>query len=81
MSKLNPEIYGPAKSAITKEIVEKVLKLKEDMTFDKALDEKKLFMLDYHDLLLPHVNKTRELKGTTLYGSRTLMFLSKAGTL
>lgn len=38
-------------------------------------------MLDYHDLLLPYVNKTRELKGTTLYGSRTLMFLTPAGTL
>ncbi|KAI3823210.1 hypothetical protein L1987_04643 [Smallanthus sonchifolius] len=43
--------------------------------------QKKLFMLDYHDLLLPYVNKTRELKRTTLYGSRTLMFLTPAGTL
>ncbi|XP_076894829.1 lipoxygenase 2, chloroplastic-like [Bidens hawaiensis] len=65
-SKLDPEIYGPRESSITKEI---------------ALAQNKLFMLDYHDLLLPYVNKTRELKGTTLYGSRTLMFLTPEGTL
>lgn len=38
-------------------------------------------MLDYNDLLLPYVKKTRELNGTTLYGSRTLMFLTPTGTL
>ncbi|MFS8005694.1 putative linoleate 13S-lipoxygenase [Helianthus anomalus] len=79
MSKLDPEIYGPAESAITKEIVEE--EIKGFMTFEEALAEKKLFMLDYHDLLLPYVNKTRDLKGTSLYGSRTLMFLTPAGTL
>ncbi|KVH90899.1 Lipoxygenase [Cynara cardunculus var. scolymus] len=46
-----------------------------------ALKQKKLFLLDYHDLLLPYVNEVRELKGTTLYGSRTLMFLTATGTL
>ncbi|KAJ0477037.1 putative linoleate 13S-lipoxygenase [Helianthus annuus] len=79
MSKLDPEIYGPAESAITKEIVEK--EIKDFMTFDEALAQKKLFMLDYHDLLLPYVNKLRDLKTTTLYGSRTLMFLHPDGTL
>ena len=38
-------------------------------------------MLDYHDLLLPFVHKVRELEGTTLYGSRTLFFLTPDGTL
>lgn len=38
-------------------------------------------MLDYHDLLLPYVHKVREIKGTTLYGSRALFFLMPAGTL
>ncbi|KAI3823211.1 hypothetical protein L1987_04644 [Smallanthus sonchifolius] len=78
-SKLDPEIYGPPESAITKEIVEK--EIGGVMSFDEALAQKKLFMLDYHDLLLPYVNKTRRLKGTTLYGSRTLMFLTPDGTL
>ncbi|KAG8389055.1 hypothetical protein BUALT_Bualt02G0189500 [Buddleja alternifolia] len=65
-SKLDPEVYGPAESAITKEM---------------ALEEKKLFVLDYHDVFMPYVNKVRELKGTTLYGSRALFFLTPAGTL
>lgn len=38
-------------------------------------------MLDYHDLLLPYVSKVREIKGTTLYGSRTIFFLTNQGTL
>lgn len=38
-------------------------------------------MLDYHDLLMPYVNEVREIEGTTLYGSRTLFFLTDNGTL
>ncbi|KAI3822893.1 hypothetical protein L1987_10493 [Smallanthus sonchifolius] len=79
MSKLDPEIYGPAESTITKEIVEE--EIKGFMSLEEALAQKKLFVLDYHDLLLPYVNKTQELKGINLYGSRTLMFLTPAGTL
>ena len=45
------------------------------------MDQKRLFMLDYHDLLLPYVNIVRELEETTLYGSRMLMFLRSDGTL
>lgn len=47
----------------------------------QALKQKKLFMLDYHDLLLPFVEKVRQIKGTTLYGSRTVFFLNPDGTL
>ena len=49
----------------------------------QALENKKLFMLDYHDIFLPYVNKVRELTNlrTTLYGSRTLMYLTPTGTL
>lgn len=79
MSKLDPEVYGPAESGITKEIVEQ--EIKGFTTLEEALAQKKLFLLDYHDILLPYVNKTRELNGTTLYGSRTLMFLTPTGTL
>ncbi|XP_050219799.1 linoleate 13S-lipoxygenase 2-1, chloroplastic-like [Mercurialis annua] len=72
-SKLDPEIFGPAESAITKEIIEK--EIRGFMTVEEALKQKRLFVLDYHDLLLPYVGKVRELEGTTLYGSRTLFFL------
>ena len=47
----------------------------------KALENKRLFMLDYHDLLLPYVNKVRELDDSTLYASRTLFFLNDDSTL
>ncbi|KAL5708019.1 linoleate 13S-lipoxygenase [Ranunculus cassubicifolius] len=79
MSKLDPDVYGPAESAITDEIVER--EIKGIMTVDEALQRKKLFVLDYHDLLLPYVQKVRELEGTTLYGSRTLFFLTEDSTL
>ncbi|XP_076892000.1 lipoxygenase 2, chloroplastic-like [Bidens hawaiensis] len=79
MSKLDPKVYGPAESVITKEIVEQ--EIKGFMTLEEALEQKKLFLLDYHDLFLPYVNKVSELEGTTLYGSRTLMFLTPTGTL
>ncbi|KAL4591418.1 hypothetical protein LXL04_004381 [Taraxacum kok-saghyz] len=79
MSKLDPKVYGPPESAITKRIIEQ--EIKGLITLDEALKQKRLFLLDYHDLLLPYVNKVRDLEGTTLYGSRTLMFLTNTGTL
>ncbi|XWS71118.1 hypothetical protein CRYUN_Cryun03dG0111000 [Craigia yunnanensis] len=78
-SKLDPDIYGPQESAITREMIE--CEIKGYMTFDEAMKQKKLFILDYHDLLLPYVKKVRELPGTTLYGSRTLFFLNPDETL
>ncbi|KAH6767720.1 lipoxygenase 2 [Perilla frutescens var. hirtella] len=78
-SNLDPEVYGPAESAITTEIVEQ--EIRGFMTVEEAVKQKKLFILDYHDLLLPLVEKVRKLKGTTLYGSRTLFFLMPTGTL
>lgn len=47
----------------------------------QAVQRKRLFMLDYHDLFLPYVHKVRELKGTTMYGSRTIFFLKSNDTL
>ncbi|CAI0412298.1 unnamed protein product [Linum tenue] len=78
-SKLDPEIYGPAESAITTKIVEQ--QIRGFMTLAEAMDRKKLFMLDYHDLLLPFVGLVRQQEGTTLYGSRALFFLTPVGTL
>ncbi|KAK4790986.1 hypothetical protein SAY86_031399 [Trapa natans] len=78
-SKLDPSVYGPPESAITAEMVEG--EIKGVMTVGEAIKQKKLFIIDYHDLLLPYVSKVRQLKGTTLYGSRTLFFLTPEGTL
>ncbi|URE26013.1 hypothetical protein MUK42_07528 [Musa troglodytarum] len=79
VSKLDPEVYGPPESAITEEKIEE--EIKGVMTVQEAIENKRLFMLDYHDLLLPYVHKVRELEGTTLYGSRTIFFLTNDGTL
>ncbi|XP_073226130.1 linoleate 13S-lipoxygenase 2-1, chloroplastic-like isoform X2 [Cicer arietinum] len=78
-SKLDPNIYGPAESAITTEIIER--EISGFTTVEKAIKEKKLFILDYHDFFLPLVEEVRKLEGTTLYGSRTLFFLTHDGTL
>ncbi|KAJ9158716.1 hypothetical protein P3X46_024276 [Hevea brasiliensis] len=78
-SKLDPNVYGPPESAITKEIIEK--EIRGFMTVEEALKQKRLFILDYHDILLPYVAKVRELEGTTLYGSRTMFFLVNDSTL
>ncbi|XP_059628850.1 linoleate 13S-lipoxygenase 2-1, chloroplastic-like [Cornus florida] len=81
-SKLDPKVYGPPESAITKELVER--EIGGICTIEEAVEKKRLFMLDYHDLLLPYVNKVRALSPsfkTTLYGSRTLFFLTHDGTL
>ncbi|XP_071719075.1 linoleate 13S-lipoxygenase 2-1, chloroplastic-like [Rutidosis leptorrhynchoides] len=80
-SKLDPEVYGDPESEITKEIVER--QIRGFGTLEEALENKKLFMLDYHDIFLPYVNKVRDIKTmrTTLYGSRTLMYLTPTGTL
>lgn len=79
VSKLDHKVYGPPESKITEELIER--EIKGVMTVQEALEQKRLFMLDYHDLLLPYVHKVREQEGTTLYGSRTLFFLTLEGTL
>ncbi|KAL0006657.1 hypothetical protein SO802_008159 [Lithocarpus litseifolius] len=78
-SKLDPKIYGLPETLITTELVER--EIRGIMTVNEALKSKRLFVLDYHDLLLPYVNKVREVEGTTLYGARALFFLTKDGTL
>ncbi|XP_062171339.1 linoleate 13S-lipoxygenase 2-1, chloroplastic-like [Alnus glutinosa] len=78
-SKLDPKVYGPPESAITTEMIQR--EIGGLMSVKEAIKQKKLFILDYHDLLLPFVSKVREIKGTTLYGSRTVFFLTPDETL
>ncbi|KAK7262558.1 hypothetical protein RJT34_30132 [Clitoria ternatea] len=78
-SKLDPSIYGPAESKITTELVEQAVR--GFLTVEEAIKQKRLFILDYHDLLLPLVEEVRKLEGTTLYGSRALFFLTNENTL
>ncbi|KAL5055822.1 hypothetical protein RYX36_036504 [Vicia faba] len=78
-SKLDPNIYGPAESAITTEIIEQ--QIGGFLTVEEAIKQKKLFILDYYDFFLPLVEEVRKLEGTTLYGSRTLFFLTHDGAI
>ncbi|KAM3741062.1 hypothetical protein ACB098_08G147300 [Castanea mollissima] len=78
-SKLDSKIYGPQDSAVTTELVER--EMRGLMTIKEAISQKKLFIIDYHDLFLPYVSKVRQIEGTTLYGSRTLFFLTPDDTL
>ncbi|KAL9458841.1 hypothetical protein AB3S75_007676 [Citrus x aurantiifolia] len=78
-STLDPEIYGPPESAITTELIEQ--EIGGLMTVNEAIKQKKLFIIDYHDALLPYVGKLRQIEGSTLYGSRALFFLNPDGTL
>ncbi|XP_006648416.1 lipoxygenase 2.3, chloroplastic-like [Oryza brachyantha] len=79
VSKLDPEVYGPPESALTKEVLEG--QMVESLTVEEAMAQRRLFILDYHDVLLPYVHRVRELPETTLYGSRTVFLLTDAGTL
>ncbi|KAM7251104.1 hypothetical protein ACFE04_022987 [Oxalis oulophora] len=78
LSKLDPDEYGPPESALTKELIEQEL---PGMNVDKAIEEKRLFILDYHDMLLPFVDKINSLRGRKTYASRTIFFYTKRGFL
>ncbi|CAN1828043.1 Linoleate 13S-lipoxygenase 3-1, chloroplastic [Linum perenne] len=47
----------------------------------KALDENKLFIVDYHDVYLPFLDKINALDGRNTYATRTIFFLTSQGTL
>ncbi|KAG8070142.1 hypothetical protein GUJ93_ZPchr0006g43651 [Zizania palustris] len=79
VSKLDPEVYGPPESVLTKEVLEG--RMVEAVTVEEAMAQRRLFILDYHDVFLPYVHRVRELPETTLYASRTVFFLTQAGTL
>ncbi|KAJ6801839.1 lipoxygenase 6, chloroplastic [Iris pallida] len=78
LSKLDPAVYGPPESAITKECLEQEL---NGMSLEEAIENHRLFIVDYHDLLLPFVKKINSLKGRKAYASRTIFFLTNAGIL
>lgn len=47
----------------------------------QAIEEKRLFILDYHDIFLPFIEKMNSLPGRKAYASRTVFFYTKAGFL
>lgn len=47
----------------------------------QAIDNGRLFILDFHDILLPFINKMNSLKGRKAYASRTVLFLNDTNIL
>ncbi|XP_035540473.1 lipoxygenase 6, chloroplastic-like [Juglans regia] len=78
LSELDPAVYGPPESALTKELIEQEL---NGLSVEKAIEEKRLFILDYHDMLLPFIKKINSLPGRKSYASRTIFFYTKTGLL
>ncbi|CAL2244972.1 unnamed protein product [Prunus armeniaca] len=78
VSKLDPEIYGPLESALKEEHITPNI---HGMTVQQALDENKLYIVDYHDVYLPFLDRINALDGRKAYATRTLYFLTPTGAL
>ncbi|KAF6166900.1 hypothetical protein GIB67_020334 [Kingdonia uniflora] len=78
LSKLDPAIYGPPESLITKELIDQEL---EQTSVEEAIGNGRLFIIDYHDMLLPFVEKINALPKTKTYASRTVFYYTKSGVL
>ncbi|KAM1130619.1 hypothetical protein ACFX19_045949 [Malus domestica] len=76
-SKLDPKVYGDQTSTITEQHIRNNL---DGLTVDEALKNKKLFILDHHDALMPYLRRINS-TSNKIYGSRTLLFLKSDGTL
>ncbi|XP_062216586.1 probable lipoxygenase 6 [Phragmites australis] len=78
VSKLDPAIYGPPESSITEAHIAGQL---NGLTVQQAMDKAKLFILDYHDVYLPFLDRINAIEGRKAYATRTILFLTQAGAL
>ncbi|PRQ28946.1 putative linoleate 13S-lipoxygenase [Rosa chinensis] len=78
VSKLNASTYGPQESALKEE---HILGHLNGMSVQQALEENKLFILDYHDIFLPFINQINAMDDLKAYATRTIFFLTPLGTL
>ncbi|GJT82078.1 lipoxygenase 1, chloroplastic [Tanacetum coccineum] len=58
VSQLDPEIYGPQQSALKEE---HILGYLNGMSVQQAIEENKLFIIDYHDIYLPFLDRINAL--------------------
>jgi lipoxygenase len=71
------ELYGPKESDIKAYHIEGRM---EGYSIERALEEKKLYILDYHDVFLPYIERINSQQGRKGYASRTIFFLTQMGT-
>ncbi|KAK9931981.1 hypothetical protein M0R45_019234 [Rubus argutus] len=76
-SKLDPKVYGDHSSTITEQHIKNNL---DGLTVREALRNNRLFILDHHDAFMPYLRRINS-TGNKIYGSRTLLFLKRDGTL
>ncbi|PNX98378.1 seed lipoxygenase, partial [Trifolium pratense] len=76
-SKLDSKVYGDHTSKITKEHLEPNL---EGLTVEEAIQNKKLFLLDHHDSIMPYLRRINSTP-TKAYATRTILFLNNSNTL
>ncbi|KHN30070.1 Linoleate 9S-lipoxygenase-4 [Glycine soja] len=76
-SKLDTQAYGDHTCIIAKEHLEPNL---GGLTVEQAIQNKKLFILDHHDYLIPYLRKINA-NTTKTYATRTIFFLKDDGTL
>ncbi|KAG5560143.1 hypothetical protein RHGRI_003432 [Rhododendron griersonianum] len=73
-SKLDPMVYGNQTSSMTREQLEK------NMNGLLVVKNKKLFILDHHDALMPYLRRINS-TSTKTYATRTVLLLQDDGTL
>ncbi|EEF43281.1 lipoxygenase, putative [Ricinus communis] len=78
VSKLDPAICGSHESALKEEHIIGHL---NGMSVQQALEENRLFILDYHDIYLPYLERINALDNRKAHATRTIFYLTPLGTL
>ncbi|CAF1909585.1 unnamed protein product [Brassica oleracea] len=79
VSNLDREIYGShLDSALTEDHIIGHL---DGLSVQQALETNRLFMVDYHDTYLPFLDRINALDRRKAYATRTILFLTRLGTL
>ncbi|GMI89910.1 lipoxygenase 3, Arabidopsis thaliana lipoxygenase 3 [Hibiscus trionum] len=78
VSRLDPCIYASQESALKEEHIISHL---NGMTVQQAIEENKLFILDYHDVYLPFLDRINTHPTKRAYATRTIFVLTDMGSL
>ncbi|PKU70072.1 probable linoleate 9S-lipoxygenase 5 [Dendrobium catenatum] len=76
-SNLDPTLFGEQNSTITAEHIERNL---GGLTAEQALNGSRLFIINYHDALMPYLSRINS-TSSKIYATRTLLFLRDDDTL
>ncbi|CAN1292696.1 Linoleate 9S-lipoxygenase 2 [Linum perenne] len=77
-SKLDRKVYGNQDSSITEEHIMNQL---NGLTIVEEINNKKIFILDHHDTVMPYLRKINNTTKTKTYATRTILFLQNDSEL